>query len=35
MVSKELRRYFKESAAKCNMKAIDFMGELADYMNEH
>lgn len=34
MVDKELRNYLKSSAAKCNVKAIDFMGELADYLNE-
>ena len=34
MVDIELRNYLKSSAAKCNVKAIDFMGELADYLNE-
>ncbi len=33
MVNKELREYLKLNAAKCNVKAIDFMGELADYLN--
>lgn len=34
MVNKELREYLKVSSAKRKIRAIDFMGELADYLNK-
>ncbi|MGD2033672.1 MAG: pyruvate, water dikinase regulatory protein [Bacteroidales bacterium] len=33
MVSKELRDYLTDKAPGCKVKAIDFMGELADHLN--
>lgn len=34
MVSRDLREYLKSNASKCSVKAIDFMGELSDYLND-